>query len=464
MKKTIEYLLIFSFFIFSGCSQSPTETDEGITFSGTVTLEGETDYSGVTISLYEPVELDTALLRVNQQYPNIGIQISQEIAFDYRKQTAVKSNTSNTGGSWKIAGVKAGTYHIVAEKDGFGWEIVYNKQSGSTHFELNKEVILTSMTGSEYTFESGKTYVIKNQDVFLLDMNSLNFEAGSKIVFTSNNDLNIINSQVVFLNSGWVDITGDPGITNAKMIVEGSSVFISGLKFYAMNNGITFNDCSKSIIQNSYFSRNGKAFLPEFCDSMRVENIIVANNTDGILPQAGNMTITNNIFYNNNKGLESLTSAIQLSNSLFLENFIGATFISGNKSRVEYCEFDRNENSSLNIIGVSLFIFHNNFKNDKNCSIYVGSEYQSTDVCKPRINYNNLFGDKYAVSQLGNPYYSGLNYGNYFSIDASVNYWDSVIEAEIQIRIYDFYDDEGIGKVEYPPYRLFRIADTGIQK
>jgi len=75
--------LILNLFVFILVSCSPTSTDDKkVTFSGTVTLEDTTDYSGVTVFLYKPVELDTALVRINQEYPNIGVHISQETEFD----------------------------------------------------------------------------------------------------------------------------------------------------------------------------------------------------------------------------------------------------------------------------------------------------------------------------------------------------------------------------------------------
>jgi hypothetical protein len=82
------FLILNSYFLLTSCSD-PSSNNK-VTFSGTVTLAPEgvpdgkdtTDYSGVTVSLYEPVELDpsigrtgTALVRINQHYPNIGVQI-----------------------------------------------------------------------------------------------------------------------------------------------------------------------------------------------------------------------------------------------------------------------------------------------------------------------------------------------------------------------------------------------------
>ena len=94
MKKYIVLFLIFNLvsFIFSSCKESTKP--ETVTFSGTVTLESESDYSpigagGVKVSLYKPVELDTALVRINQQYPQIGVQISQETEFDHYKNAAL---------------------------------------------------------------------------------------------------------------------------------------------------------------------------------------------------------------------------------------------------------------------------------------------------------------------------------------------------------------------------------------
>ena len=55
--------------LISSCSDSPGKPDEGITISGTVTLEGRTDYSGVQIRLFAPVDIDTALTNINDDFP-----------------------------------------------------------------------------------------------------------------------------------------------------------------------------------------------------------------------------------------------------------------------------------------------------------------------------------------------------------------------------------------------------------
>jgi len=59
------------------------DPDEG-TISGRVTLEEMSDHSGINVSLYESVELDTDILSINQEYPSIGVIISQRTEFDHR--------------------------------------------------------------------------------------------------------------------------------------------------------------------------------------------------------------------------------------------------------------------------------------------------------------------------------------------------------------------------------------------
>ena len=75
-------VLIFGFL----CNSCSTNANKG-TISGRVILfndipdlfiENPMDFSGVTAALYKTAVLDTTLVRINQQYPQIGVQITQE--------------------------------------------------------------------------------------------------------------------------------------------------------------------------------------------------------------------------------------------------------------------------------------------------------------------------------------------------------------------------------------------------
>ena len=95
MKQEISFsskvFCLFSFFIFLLSCSTPTDDDKKVTFSGTVTLEGETDRSGVTVMLFKPIELDTALTNLNAQYPGIGIEINQRTEFFWREHRGIPS-------------------------------------------------------------------------------------------------------------------------------------------------------------------------------------------------------------------------------------------------------------------------------------------------------------------------------------------------------------------------------------
>ena len=69
-KKFIPFFcfLLSAFLIFAVAScSSPTETPKG-SLTGTVSLEGQSDFSGIAVALYDLAYLDTTIVRINNQY------------------------------------------------------------------------------------------------------------------------------------------------------------------------------------------------------------------------------------------------------------------------------------------------------------------------------------------------------------------------------------------------------------
>ncbi|MDD4157192.1 MAG: hypothetical protein PHY08_11525, partial [Candidatus Cloacimonetes bacterium] len=81
-------ILIFSVVLVVSCTTSPSSSSASLT--GTISLLNSEDHSGVTVALYNLAYLDTTLVRINQEYPHIGVIITQETEFDHRLQTPVK--------------------------------------------------------------------------------------------------------------------------------------------------------------------------------------------------------------------------------------------------------------------------------------------------------------------------------------------------------------------------------------
>jgi len=125
------YILHFTFYIIItpllllmlSCS-STTEIKKG-ELSGVVNLEGQSDFSGITVSLYDLAYLDTTIVRINNQYPQIGVKITQHTEFDHRLQSTVKTTTTEADGSFELNKIPTGEYNVVAMKAGFGFKYLY---------------------------------------------------------------------------------------------------------------------------------------------------------------------------------------------------------------------------------------------------------------------------------------------------------------------------------------------------
>ena len=84
------------------------------------------DYSGITVALYEAVALDTVIVRINMEHPNIGLPISQETEFDHRLHTPVVSAQTDGTGAFKFSKLRTGKYILVYHKEGWGLRYCYN--------------------------------------------------------------------------------------------------------------------------------------------------------------------------------------------------------------------------------------------------------------------------------------------------------------------------------------------------
>ena len=79
----MRYFLLTILSLSLACSKHPTAPDT-FSLAGTVHLEGQEDHSGVTVALYNLVEPDTAVVRLQKEFPFVGVPISQQTEFDHR--------------------------------------------------------------------------------------------------------------------------------------------------------------------------------------------------------------------------------------------------------------------------------------------------------------------------------------------------------------------------------------------
>ncbi len=434
--------------IFLSCSKDSTKP-ETVTFSGTVTLEGKTDHSGVKVSLYKPVVLDTALVRINQQYPNIGVQISQETEFDHREHTPVYTTTTNSTGHWQIDGVNPGTYNVVAENDSFGWMYVYSQISGNVNMSLKKAERLSGSYSGTKTFENAFIEIEENT---VFDSNSqIYLEGKNFFIFNSSSNLTI-NGTFNVLNNASAYFFKISDTTTAKIIFENQS----DLK---LENVFTINNMqflfSRSItnISNSIFKNENSYAIRTNQTIVTIQNSIFKFSYLGcITDQTSNSLIEKNIFVNNTKNLEIFS----INSVLIRTNYFGKSQLNLNiivsDANIEFNVF-YNSTADINISDISnVDIRNNSFINSERNIRLIPVSHQNNQI-EITVNNNNFIDtDIYAIE-------IGSRTLKTDSLNAINNYWGTTSEDIIQEKIYDGNDVPLSNEKKYVKYKPFSFSE-----
>ncbi|MDD3533925.1 MAG: carboxypeptidase-like regulatory domain-containing protein, partial [Candidatus Cloacimonetes bacterium] len=181
-------ILATSLIVMSCCTEPETSS-----LKGTVLLVNDSgdpandplDHSGVTVALYELASLDTTLVRINAEYPQIGVLISQATDFDHRYQTPVATTTSAADGSFELKEIDPGSYNLVILNEGWGISYKHNLEvtKGETldpgSMNLYPIVTFGSTALEPVTFKAEHTYVIPGDMIFLAQVE---FEQEPKIL------------------------------------------------------------------------------------------------------------------------------------------------------------------------------------------------------------------------------------------------------------------------------------------
>lgn len=423
--------ILSSCFLLLTCSKNSTKP-ETVTFSGTVTLKGRTDHSGVKVSLYKPVELDTALLRINQQYPNIGVQISQETEFDHREHTPLYTTTTDASGNWKIENVTPGEYNVVAEKDSFGWRYVYNIQSNQNTIELKKVLYLKGQYNSTLSVPfNGFANIDGN--VQFTGNSSLQIQPGSIIEFENGSSLEIygqmicsgeMNSPILFSSKNKSDSW------RLKLLLNSVSN-MDHCYFFSIPNGIYFNSIDTTSITNCRFHKGIYALEFFNCPKVSIQNNLISHMQDGIRTNNSHTLIRKNIFTQiDNNGI----MAINEKNSIWQYNL---------------------------------------FDNCANCGVAINPAGYAYSYTWVDILYNDFFNNKdhLVLGQKGWCRANDNNFINEFNyivktsaiididtLDFRNNYWNYIIPFDIDQKIYDKNDMSGIPNngciIDYRDYKI----------
>ncbi|HOD17348.1 MAG TPA: hypothetical protein PKJ14_01720 [Candidatus Cloacimonadota bacterium] len=485
-----------------GCSKS-TEGKDG-KLSGTVILNNDTgnpaydpvDYSGVTVALYKPAELDTTFVRLNNTYPNLGVQVSQETEFDHRLQNPVKVTQTSGDGSFSLSNIKPGTYNLVVMKEGWGVRYLYDvdiqdgdneikskicPQLKANNIELYPALSLSGVIAEAFSFKAGHSYIIKNNLTFSGDVT---IYPTTNIWFNPNAGITCVASlNIETANPGFFLVTSADSMYISNKILPSQIRRWNGISCY---QGIQIgnNSIQKAV---TTFSTNGWTLQTA---GIQINDMVFKYCGSGLqFSNINDVTVSRcNISYSDSTGLWGISfiqcNQTEINNSIFINNAIAISQDTSTEANVSNCYFFHNSvRDILNSYETTGLVEHCDFIASNTCIETAGNSNTTIQYCNIQgiigilntayvrwrpswftANYNNLNCSQYAVKARGRFYEIEIH-------NCEQNYWYTTNTNEIDELIWDMHDEdpnepayeEYIGVVDYLPYRTSRVANAGCQ-
>ncbi len=507
MKKYFYFLLLlFLLLVISNCSNS-TQVSKG-SLSGTVHLEGEPDHSEITVAVYELAYLDTTIVRINSQYPHIGVIINQHTEFDHRFQSPVKYTETDFEGNFLLKKITVGEYNIVALKDSFGFKYIYDFEIEKDENQLTPQPPLFKPIEGEQKriYSSMRT----DADIILFAEHHLSGDITDDWVFETDHHYIIGEEGVNSTNfTPGTNLEIQPGAI--IRIEPGNDLKIYGNLFaqgeennmfwITSNDGFALNDASSNFqfsIFNFKFDRSEE--LLQY-NSMELSSIASVSDdllswgkfdyaNTCLLNQVNNLHLQNGVFRDSRCGFKSTNV-----DSTFCANLINKTCLSEigsiNYNFTTSGTIEKNiiiqanigimldnesspliKNNFIECFNEGVFTRNNCFSEIKNNAIicdnigisirgdcdeqiYYNNINASIGVLIPPtgyygssnaiINYNNIQTNNYAIKILGTQWGPNIN-----DINAINNFFYTMNEEEIQEFIFD--KNDVIEQAEYYNY------------
>ena len=488
-------------FLLLSCS-STTQTKIG-SLSGTINLVNDTgnsaldpvDFGGVTVAIYSPVVLDTTIVRLNRDYPNIGVQISQETEFDHRLQNPVKLSSTNADGSFTISKIPVGKYNIVFIKESWGVHYLYDidisegenllNQQGSPlrngALEMFPIQELTGFINDSFEFKTNHNYKV---------IGNVNF--GSSVVIYPESYIWIESGKYMSFNallttpeisSGYARITSADGMNSTNMI---SSASIQ--RFYAIecNQFTSFSDNRLSSIITSFSSDGWKIKTSD----LTIENMILRNNAIGVqCDQVSGISVRKcNLISSNNvdKGCLVITNSdnTEIENCIALYCSVAISQNYTQNSIINNCYFKNNSIIDIyNSYQTTCSINQCSFFNSVTAIKTTGTSNSLIQYCEINgqtgiYNHNELSAGSSVFTAMNNNFncsiyaaFTKSTFGIETHLNATNNYWGTTNISQINELIWDRNDEDVndpnyyrlLGIIDFLPFKTSRIQTTGIQ-
>jgi hypothetical protein len=504
ISKNLPILIILVIIVSLSSCTTPIEVESG-SLEGRVSLDSDTnadeedvaDCSGVLVALYKTLNLNTEIVDLNKNYPNLGIKISQETEFDHRFNEPIVVTKTSSDGKFKFKDVSVGSYNLIALKDGWGSREIYNIDIYKGYNNINnylkediklyKEMIISGLVDYEVIMLPHHHYVIED-DVYVVagghlsippyatvrinQGKSINFLGGKLTVNSSEGFFKISSNDSFFCVGGITSIEKFDGVKIyegsiiTESIIQGGIIKGGGYCLYNQISGLSImNMRIEGEFSGIYLHGNQSSITCE------LRNIVASNtNLSGqpavALHGLSNVVISDFIVFDNNIGISVReVGNAEISNCYLNNKNIDIKCYNGSKALMHNCSF-YSKTGIENSRGSEVVCFFNDFYTSIGIdNILVGSTTGFPYTAYITANNNNFYCTQLSVRTRARFYSKDVIY-----FDVTNNYWDTESEQDIRRRIWDRGNEDMAGPqydqlmavFKYVPFRITPISNTGV--
>lgn len=435
------------------------------------------DYSGVVIGIYHQPKLDTTLVRINQEYPTIGVIIDQIVSFDHRLQDPIMTTYSDVVGSFELNNLVPGVYNVVVAKPGWGtiylhdvdikqgmndlsdpdvfsdpdqiWEtnsiVRSTSSSRGQSLSMFPVVLVPSVNQENVLFKSDHTYAFQ-QDTIIFG--ELLIEGGVTFIVDPGVKIDTYGQITNLQEDGYWKITSSDGFDQLmlrpsimpfnKFTVYGPDIALNlrNLIFEYSLHGLNSYVNSLTVSRSIFRFNDIVSIIASSQSNIFLDNLIYGNQRRGIYAY-NNTMVQSSIFSDNYDSCLLSESVSTVSNNYFVGCYIGLRPFYGNVNVVNNC-FDMNSNAISATASTFTTAYNNFYNNEKDvelCGYYV---QDFLDYCHPQIEFNNFFGNGFYVHLKGSNSMFGDGFIPIMGVDSDQVFPNNyLIASNLQMHIFD---------------------------
>lgn len=478
-------VLVFGTILFTTGCNSNTSGQEGIV-TGVIQLDGETDHSGIVVSIYNAGIVPEEISQIQDEYPQLAFPIDDKVLFDHREHEDLHSVYTDNGGSFSFPKLPYDEYIVAYSKEGWGYNYVFDIElnSGENNLtdkisNLDTETELPSYIDGQYVLETGKCYVAKH-DVVIGESGHMIMEANSRLLIDTN--IKISSHGLISTPEGEdrAYITSYSGIYSDDSPVSnmGDGFYIysgtnelSNISFSYLLNALQINSDDYSV---EFLSFNECVFglVGRAMSDMAIDNCLFANCNDTnaaacYVYDVHGLGAGANIFYSNYIAHKhEIVKDAVVENNAYINN--DRAYLNLWESTADFRYNDlRSDGVAIENSGRSnLSITYNNIESKVGVKTYhTNNWYNLPNAGWTSGGYNNFSPSQYAVQSEARYY----NNGESFPLDFRNNFFNTTSQDEIEALIYDVHDlpepytGSNWAIINYLPFRTSSIPNAGIQ-